>query len=194
LNRPAASVTVTLMLCRLALALVCGLALAAPSLADENPPLPTAPTRLAPLPQADWKLLAGYSTWKPEKRNRIFYARGPAQTTAWRLHVYETQATRKALHQNFSRYGLLAIFLTTRQVGFSIDGVYLTGDGALNVQIRSAPPPPPPVCPRLGPPDAPDPPCATTNPVSLSAQYRLIAIRKDSLPAPVKRLYITEAS
>ena len=70
------------MLCRLALALVCGLVLAAPSLADDNPvactcdpsPVPVAPK----LPQADWKLLAGYSTWKPENRSRIFYAREAA--------------------------------------------------------------------------------------------------------------------
>jgi len=58
------------MLCRLALALVCGLTLAAPSLADSPPP-PT-PIHDPPLIQADWKLLAGYSTWEPEKRNRIF--------------------------------------------------------------------------------------------------------------------------
>ena len=186
------------MLCRLALALVCGLVLAAPSLADDNPPVACtcdpSPVPVAPkLPQADWKLLAGYSTWKPETRNRIFYAREAAQTTAWKLHLYETAATRKALHQNFSRYGLLAIFLTDRQVAFTIDGVYLAGDGALSVQIRAAPPPPPPVCPPLGPPDAPTAACTSADPVPSSEQYRLIAIRKDSLPGPVKRLYITEA-
>ena len=90
---------------------------AAPSLPEDNPPVactcdPT-PVPVAPrVPQADWKLLAGYSTWKPENRNRIFYARVAAQTTAWNLHLYETAATRKALHQNFGRYGLLAIFLS----------------------------------------------------------------------------------
>ena len=193
MNRRTTSVTVWMMLCRLALALVCGLALAAQSLAGDNPPSGPPTTTHAPArQQADWKLLAGYSTWEPEKRNRIFYARVSAQTTAWKLHLYETAATRKALHQNFSRYGLLAIFLTDRQVAFTIDGVYLAGDGALSVQIRAAPPPPPPVCPPLGPPDAPDAPCTTADPVPSSEVYRLIAIRKDSLPAPVKRLYITE--
>jgi hypothetical protein len=187
------------MLCRLALALVCGLVLAAPSLADDNPPVACtcdpSPVPVAPkLPQADWKLLAGYSTWKPENSNGIFYAREAAQTTAWKLHLYETAATRKALHQNFSRYGLLAIFLTNRQVAFTIDGVYFAGDGALSVQIRAAPPPPPPVCPPLGPPDAPDPACPSVDPVPSSEVYRLTAIRKDSLPAPVERLYITETS
>jgi len=182
------------MLCRLALALVCGLTLAAPSLADSPQPPPPTPIHDPPLLQADWKLLAGYSTWEPEKRNRIFYARVPAQTTAWKLHLYETAATRKALHQNFSRYGLLAIFLTNRQVAFTIDGVYLTGDGALSVRVRAAPPPPPPICPPLGPPDAPDAPCVSVDPLPSSEQYRLIAIRKNSLPAPVTRLYITEVA
>ena len=192
LNHRAASVTVCLMLCRLALALVCGLALAGPSLADSPPP-PT-PIHDPPLPQADWKLVAGYSTWKPEKRNRIFYARVPAQTTRWKLHVYETEETRKALHLNFSRYGLLAVFLSSWEPGSTIAGVYLAEDGALNVQIRAAPPPEPPDCPPTVPPGGPDAPC----PVSLlpgpGPEYRLIAIRKGSLPAPVKRLYIAETS
>jgi hypothetical protein len=138
--------------------------------------------------------LASYGTWKPEQRNRIFYARTPGQVSAWKYHVYDTYETRAALHQNFSRYGLLAIFLTDRQVAFTIDGIYLAGDGTLSVQIRAAPPPPPPVCPPLGPPDAPDPACTSSDPVPSSAVYRLIAIRKDSLPAAVKRLYITELS
>jgi len=43
-----------------------------------------------------------------EKRNRIFYAREPRQIPAWKYHVYDTWGTREALHQNFSRYGLLA--------------------------------------------------------------------------------------
>jgi hypothetical protein len=193
LNHRAAYVTVCAMLCRLALALVGGLALAAPSLADDNPPpgLPTT-THVPARQQADWKLLAGFSTWAPEKRNRIFYARVPAQTTVWKLHLFETQATRKALHQNFSRYGLLAVFLAGMPFGFTIDGVYLAGDGALTVQIRVAPPPPPAVCPPPGPPDAPDAACLSADPLPSSEQYRLIAIRKGSLPAPVKRLYITE--
>jgi hypothetical protein len=176
---------------RLALALVCGLALAAPSLADDNPPPPST-IHLAPhLPQADWRLVAGYSTWEPEKRNRIFYARTPAQTTRWKLHVYETEETRKALHLNFSRYGLLAIFLSSWEQGSTIAGVYLAGNGALDVRIRAAPPPEPPDCPPTVPPGGPDAPCPVFG-TGTSPQYRLIAIRKDSLPGPVKRLYITE--
>jgi hypothetical protein len=143
------------------------------------------------VPQADWKLVAGYGTWKPEQRNRIFYARTPGQVSAWKYHVYDTSETRAALHQNFSRYGLLAIFLSNWEPGSTIAGVYLAGDGALNVQIRAAPPPQPPDCPPTVPSGGPDVPC----PVSVagpSPQYRLIAIRKGSLPAPVKRLYISE--
>lgn len=169
------------MLCRLVLALVCGVALAAPALADQ-------PGRVAPR-QADWKVVAGFSTWKPETRNRIFYARVPTQIKAWKLHVYETADTRRALHQNFSRYGLLAIFLTERPSRFTVDGIYLDGDGSLNIQIRAAPPPPP-VCLPPGP-GAADAPCAS-GPFPSDSQYRLIAIRKDSLPSPVKRLYISE--
>jgi hypothetical protein len=179
------------VLIRLALALVCGLALAAPSLAGDDPP-PFSPAPVVPLHQADWKLEAGFSTWAPEKRNRIFYARVAAQTTAWKLHLYETAATRKALHQNFSRYGLLAIFVSKWEEGSTIDGVYLA-DGALNIQIRAAPPPEPPDCPPTVPPGGPDAPCPSFG-TGTSPQYRLIAIRKDSLPAPVQRLYITEAS
>jgi hypothetical protein len=180
-----------LILGSLALALVCGLALAAPSLADP-PPGPPTPIHDPPLPQADWKLEAGFSTWAPEKRNRIFYARTAAETSAWKLHLFETQATRKALHQNFSRYGLLAVFLSSWEPGSKIDGVYLTGDGALSVQIRAALPPAPPDCPPPVSPDAPDAACSATP--GPGPQYRLIAIRKGSLPAPVKRLYITEVS
>lgn len=186
------------MLRRLVLALACGLALAAPSLADDGPPAVAVPILVTPpiqqAPRADWKLVAGYGTWKPEQRNRIFYARTPGQVSAWKYHVYDTYETRAALHQNFSRYGLLAVFLSSWEPGYTIAGVYLAEDGALNVQIRTAPPPEPPDCPPTTvPPGGPDAPC----PVSLlpgpGPEYRLIAIRKDSLPAPVKRLYITEA-
>jgi hypothetical protein len=200
-----ASVTVKLMLCRLALALVGGLALAAPSLADDNPPPICAgvpcvtpalgrnvPAPIASLRQADWKLLAGYSTWKPEQRNRIFYARTPGQVSAWKYHVYDTYETRAALHQNFSRYGLLAIFLSSWEPGSTVAGVYLAGDGALNVQIRAAPPPAPPDCPPPVSPGATDASCLASVP-GPGPQYRLIAIRKDSLPVSVKRLYITES-
>jgi hypothetical protein len=91
---------------------------------------------------------------------------------------------------------LLAVFLSSWVPGSTIDGVDLTGDGALSVQIRAAPLAAPPDCPRpvspVSPvsPDAPDAACsATPDP---GPQYRLIAIRKGSLPAPVKRLYINE--
>ena len=82
------------MLCRLALALACGLALATPSLADDGPPAVPVPILVTPplqqARQADWKLVAGYGTWKPEQRNRIFYARTPGQVGAWKYHVYDT--------------------------------------------------------------------------------------------------------
>jgi hypothetical protein len=186
-----------LMLCRLALALACGLALATPSLADDGPPAVPVPILVTPplqqAPQADWKLVAGYGTWKPEQRNRIFYARTPGQVSAWKYHVYDTYETRAALHQNFSRYGLLAIFLSSWEPGSTIAGVYLARDGALNVQIRAAPPTQPPDCSPTVPSGGPDAPCSVSVP-GPDPQYRLIAIRKGSLPRPVKRLYITEVS
>ena len=111
------SVNVKPMLCRLALTLACGLALAAPSLADDGPPAVPVPILVTPplqqARQADWKLVGGYGTWKPEQRNRIFYARTPGQASRWKYHVSDTYEIRAALHQNFSRYRLLAIFLSS---------------------------------------------------------------------------------
>ena len=169
---------------------------------DPPPPPPTSsqvmvppsatPSDVTPLPQADWKLVAGSFTWKPESRNRIFYLRTPGQVSAWKYHVYDTDETRAALHQNFSRYGLLAVFIASWQQGSTIAGVYLAGDGALNVQIRAAPPPEPPDCPPTVPPSGLPAPCDVSLCRDQVPQYRLIAIAKDSLPTPVKRLYITE--
>jgi hypothetical protein len=168
------------------------------------------PAPVTPVRQADWKLEARYGTWHADKRNRIFYARTAGETAAWNYHLYETYQTRKALHQNFSRYGLLAIFVAQWAPGFSVEGVYLAGRGGLAVQIRTAPPPPPIDCSvdplpsvcvmplpagptgATGATDVASAPRADSSVPGSSAQYRLIAIRKDSLPAPVKRLYITE--
>jgi hypothetical protein len=178
------------MLCRLALALACGLALAAPSLADDTPICPGFPCTGANVPaaklqQADWKLVSQAST--PVAANRIYYAREPSATKRWesRLSSYDRDSN---LQQDFSHTGLVAIFLTPRALGFTIDGVFPHEDGSLYVQIRAAPPPPPwpscepgAACPALIIPGIVEAP-----------QYVLIAIRKGSLPAPVQRLYITE--
>ena len=84
----------------------------------------------------------------------------------------------RALHQDFSAYGLLAVFLTARS-SFTIGAVYLDAADALDVQVST---PPPVDCSPV-----------STCPVALATpQYALISINKGSLPAPVKRLYITE--
>jgi hypothetical protein len=166
------------MLCRLAVALVCGLALAARSLADDNPPSTTTP---ALPPQADWKVVArGYPSGDVSV-NRIYYARVPEQMAVWKWRMPRVHAS---LRQDFSRYGFLAVFLTPR-LGPIIDGIYPFADGRLYLHIRALPPP---VFPSCGPGPCPSiPPPPQEAPVFL-----LISIRKDSLPAPVKRLYISE--
>jgi hypothetical protein len=141
-----------------------------------------------PVPVADWELRATYGTWHPDEQNRIFYASTPSQTNAWKYHVYDTRETRKALDQNFSRYGLLAIFLNRSAASSSIDGVYLRGSHTLNVVLRAPPPLPPLVseCQPLGDP------CVAVSVGVPGPQYLLVAIRKDSLAGAVKRLYISE--
>jgi hypothetical protein len=172
------------MLCRLALALVCGLGLASPSLADDNPPS-SSTTHIPARHQADWKLVSEAIT--PVPVNRIFYARVPSQTNAWksRLSLYDRTSQ---VQQDFTHTGLLAIFLTSRALDFTIDGVYASEDGSLSVQIRAGPPPPPPPCTG----EVCVVPIIRTIPGG--SLYLLIAIRKDSLPAPVKRLYISEVA
>jgi hypothetical protein len=174
------------MLLRLALILVCGLALAAPSLADDN--LPPATTHVPARHQADWKLVSEAIT--PVPANRIFYARVPSQKNDCksRLSLYDRTSQ---VQQDFRHTGLLAIFLTSRALDFTIDGVYASEDGSLRVQIRAGPPPPPPPPPCTGEVCVVVPIIRTIPEGSL---YLLIAIRKGSLPAPVKRLYITEVS
>jgi hypothetical protein len=181
---------------RLVLILVCGLALATPSLADDNPPsicpgIPCGglghPPPVVNQRQADWKLVSEGIT--PVSANRIFYARVPGQTDAWksRLSLYDRTSQ---VQQDFTHTGLLAIFLTPRAIGFTIDGVYASVDGSVNVRIRAPPPPPPvPEC-RPNPGEV----CAIPiiRAVPGGAQYVLIAIRKGSLPAPVQRLYIID--
>jgi hypothetical protein len=172
--------TVSAMLCGLALALVCGLALAAPSLAGDHPP-PTTTGVLASPRQADWKLVAkGYPSGEVSA-DRIYYARVPTQTAVWKWRMPRVHAS---LRQDFSRYGFLAVFLKPR-LGPIIDNIYPFADGRLNLNIHSFPAPAFPSCEL---PCDPRPPPPQEAPVFL-----LISIRKDSLPAPVKRLYINEA-
>jgi len=139
------------------------------------------------LRQADWKLVGEASTLV--STNRIYYARVPSETKRWqsRLTSYDRDSS---LQQNFSHTGLLAIFLTSRAIGFTIEGVFTREDGSLTVQIRAAPPPPP--VPECHP--NPGEGCATPIiPGTVGTPlYLLIAIRKGSLPAPIQRLYITE--
>lgn len=162
---------------RLALALVCGLALAAPSLADDNPPQPGTP-HAVPRPQAAWRLLAeGFTTSTdvtsaPVKGNLIYYARVFPQTAAWGQHL--SILSGNVLHQDFRHVGLLAIFMTARTPDFTIDGVYLLGEGALNVQIHDVPPPALTSCPPLGGG------CVIPILKTPSQQYRIIAVRKGS--------------
>jgi hypothetical protein len=116
-------------------------------------------------PQAKWKAL-GYSyTNEHHPANRIDYARTPAQTARWmsRLRSRDQYALK---HLNHSRFGVLAIF-TVPRVRFEVYAVLLV-KGGLTAQIRRA---------DIGFP---------------VPQYALIRIRKDSLPAPVKALYIDE--
>ena len=89
-----------------------------------------------------------------------------------------------ALRQDFSHYGLLAVFLTMRY-RVEVESVSSSEDGALTIQIRTIPQPPlptcsPGACPTIPPPSPPVP------------WYLLIAIRKGSLTAPLQRLYIAE--
>jgi hypothetical protein len=157
-------------------------------LADGNPPPgPPATIHVPARHQADWKLVSEAIT--PVPANRIFYARVPSQTNAWksRLSLYDRTSQ---VQQDFTHTGLLAIFLTSRALGFTIDGVYASEDGSLTVQIRAAPPPPPP------PPPCTSEVCAVPiiPGIAGGSVYLLIAVRKGSLPAPVKRLYIAETS
>jgi len=159
---------------RLALGLAVGLTLAAPSLADDNatpvggvvPSMVTQPAA----PQADWKSLFGGYT--PVKANRISYARVRTQATPWRGRIGQSDEFDALLRQDFSHYGLLAVFLTTRYA-FDVVAVSSTRNGSVTVQIRALP-----AAVRPGRPAIP--------------WFWLIKIRKGSLAAPVKRLYITE--
>jgi hypothetical protein len=143
------------MMCRVALIVVCGLALAPPSLAD-----------VPGQPQARWKVLSYGITREHHPANRIYYARTPDQTAPWIRRI--SGRDQNALeHLNFSRYGVVAVFLEPR-IQFAVYAVLLAKDG-LSAQIR---------------------------PVFLVGvavpRYALIRIRKGSLPAPVKRLFIGE--
>ena len=193
LNPTEGSVNVSLMVCRLALALVCGLTLASPSLADDPPgPAPigghTPPFvwTVPDLPQPRWKVVAGASTTRGAwPTDRVYYARTLADTERWSANVSKKdQAVARNL--NYSRYGLLALFVTSRDY-FTIAGVYWHGNGFLRVQVRT----PDPYAECRGATFPPPSVCVMPRPPALSfPQYRLIAIRKDSLPSSVKRLYI----
>jgi len=170
------------MLCRLALALACGLALAAPSLADDNPP-PICPgfpcgssTHVAlPRPQAEWRLLASSGvritpTWRT---NRIRYASTLAQARRWEPFLQPRDRT--VLHAvDFSVYGVLVIFSADLTRRFTTQAVYLE-PGVLTASIQF----PPPI-------DCGGGPCPFIPPVG--AGYDLIRIGKGSLPSSVQGL------
>jgi hypothetical protein len=170
---------------RLAVVLAFGLALAAPSLAGGSTPRPPTTAHAIPaVPQVDWKLVSTVDPPNDIPANRIYYARVPRETGAWRSRFPQGREITAALHQDFSRYGLLAVFLTRRD-GIRIDSVYTDGAGGLTIQITNFPPPPMPTCGPGPCPTIPPPPPALP-------RYLLIAIRKGSIPAPVQRLYISE--
>ena len=120
-------------------------------------------------PQARWRALgSSYYTTEHHPANRIYYARTFDQAAPWMSHLRaRDQDALKRL--NFSRYGVLAIF-TVPHGPFGAYAVLLVKDG-LSVQIRRGTELWVPV-PR--------------------GRYALIRIPKDSLPSPVKRLYIGE--
>jgi len=139
------------------------------------------------LRQTDWKLVGQAVT--AVSSNRIYFARTASETKRWesRISSYDRDST---LQQDYSHTGLLAIFLTPRAMGSTVEGVFAGLDGSVYVRIRAAPPPPPlPTCDPV-----PGMSCITMPliPVVGASEYLLIAIRKGSLPAPVQRLYITE--
>jgi hypothetical protein len=174
------------MLSRVALILAVSLALATPSLAGDKG------IKTGPRPsgwkgsQATWtQLSTGVETrdqvWTS---NRIYYARTPDQTAAWRPHL-EAADSQALDHVNFSRYGVLAVFMTPSN-GFQMHYVYLV-IGGLEVEVLPQQPPmePPTYCQQLGcPPFVWGPP---------TPHYMLLSILKDSLLWRVKRLYIAEA-
>jgi hypothetical protein len=170
------------MLCRLSLALVFALALAAPSLADRGTPIHSSHSRCW-CNQAKWEALGHGDTRVPSwNANRIYYARVPGQTKGWSRHL--SPADRKSLKQlNFSRYGALALFLTPRETS-SVIAVERVPHGLAAVVVQEP-------APALPPPPPPGGPITTIGHI-VFPKYLLVAVGKGSLPSPVKRLYITE--
>jgi hypothetical protein len=124
------------------------------------------PHDTAGTPQAKWKVLSYGITREHHPANRIYYARSPAQTAPWMPRI--SGRDQYALeHLNYSRYGVVAVFLAPR-IQFEVYAVLLANDG-LSAQIRSV------FFVGFAVP-----------------RYALIRIRKDSLPSPVKKLYIGE--
>jgi hypothetical protein len=118
-------------------------------------------------PQATWKALGYGYTNDHHPANRIYYARTPAQVAPWmsRLRARDQYALK---HLNYSRYGVLAIF-TGYRGAFEVYAVLLSEPNGLAAMIRHS-----------------------FEPSFPMQRYALIRIRKDSLPWPVKRLYIGE--
>jgi hypothetical protein len=163
------------MLLRLGLIFVCGLWVATPGLADDNPsPIPHLPCQYCG-PNVQWTRLGG-GDFKPSQvtRNRILYTRTRGQTT--RLRPYLQERDRQALrHLNFSRYGVLAIFHVPVAASARVEGVNFVDPNGLHAKLA--------LIPSCG-----GQACA------VRAPYVLLRIRKDSLPDPVRRLYLTEAT
>ena len=151
--------------------------LAAPSLADtlHRPTAPATPIHYpwTHFPQADWKLEAGFSTWAPENRNRIFYARYGGGDKRLEAAPVRDASDPQGAPSELQPLRVAASSFRAGSRASTIDGVYLTGDGALSVQIRAAPPPPRPIVPRR---------CRRrrrTRPASVRIQARQAAVPAD---------------
>ena len=174
------------------------LALAAPSLADDNPPPsrmqdsgctttgghvpPPTTTHVSGPSAGGLEALAGYSTWEPEKRDRILCASTRTNDRLEAASVRQTAATLQGPSSELQPLRTAGDLPTDRQVAFTIDGVYLAGDGALSVQIRRTIA----TATRLSPTGATGRAdrLAPAWIQSRQARYRLIAIRKDSRRRP----------
>src|SRR4051812_14315138 len=138
--------------------------------------VPEKSPRVGSVRQVDWKPVAG--GFSPAGgSNRIVYARRLAQGEDLKGWLPKG-AGEVVVRQDYSHTGLLAIYLTS---GFSVERVYADSDGSLNVQVH------------LSPTVFEDcvAGCIRRPPIP---SYSVLAVRKGSLPAPVRKLYIREVS
>jgi len=105
--------------------------------------------------------------------NRIHYAGSKAKLRPWlRFLSARPGLSWKLRHVDFRRYGILAIFHKGVPAAALVDSVDLVRNGlAVNLLLQ---------------PEIPCLPCLTHFP------FILIKVRKDSLPGPVRRLYLSE--